>query len=311
MLGVIWIPVFLFLFEYEYPEASIGLKEYNQRGMTFVSVPKSPGSWEGCMRLRLVIGSWLSSDPDAQVVLFADRRHICRRMGLAGNLDELYGKGRVIYAGPGRRDRDGVPFVHSWFKDGAKLTYTKYVSLINSDIVLSSRWNPEITTMLDSLNSSWRPFVLSVRSDVDFPIWGFNQVRFAPNHMMHDIDRVMVVLNASKHAMGGIDIFTFNRDDPPFELEGIPHFLMGKLHWDVWLVKMANECCDPIYTKFDPPIYHLNHHAKPHNYFERKARRNTALALKAGGWENVWNSKWYLNEGKLCYNEDKRTGHFE
>jgi hypothetical protein len=126
---------------------------------------------------------------------------------------------------------------------------------------------------------------------------------------MQDIDRTIPLWNATKHILGGIDVFTFDRDNPPFDLSGIPRFVIGRLHWDVWMVKKANDCCDPIYTKFEPPVYHLNHKSTPHDYWTRGAQRNRALAVKAGGWENVWNSKWYLSKGQVKRNRHRRNGH--
>jgi hypothetical protein len=141
--------------------------------MTFVSVPNSVKSVYECLKLKLAIASWLSSDPMSSVILFMNREDFCEQFGFADDLSRAFGDGRIRYVGPCCSDEGRIPFVNMWFIQGLSLCRTELVSFINSDIVLSAEWLPSVVWLLRSLRSDWRPVVFSARTDLWFPLDAF------------------------------------------------------------------------------------------------------------------------------------------
>jgi hypothetical protein len=105
--------------------------------LTFVSVPRPNLTREGHFRYKLAFCSWLSVSPHSYVLLFVHRSGV--RI-LADELDQLYGPGRVIYAGPIKHTFGDVPYVDEWFRHGIRRSPSDSVCFINSDILLSGDW---------------------------------------------------------------------------------------------------------------------------------------------------------------------------
>jgi hypothetical protein len=272
-------------------------------GMTFVSTPKELNSRRYCNRSRIAVGSWLASNEASRVILFVKRQDFCQIVGLPDDLDRSFGKGRVLYTGPTKANEFQIPYINSWFQDGARLSQTSYVSMINTDIMLSSDWYQVIVEILDSVGADFKPLIFSTRLNLRFPATNFDRLRFTPDHLLADIDEVMGAMDSDKYARGGIDIFTFYAKQPPVDLSLIPPFLMGRFFWDLGFVGWANQVCNTISTKFSPPIYHIKHKWRRVNRSESDVGYNFELVKANGGYElRADQSKWRLVNGKLVKN---------
>ena len=67
--------------------------------ITFISVPPptlKPGAYN---RTKLAISSWLASSTFSKVLLFVNRTEFDPSEKLPNELDQLFGRGRVIYGG--------------------------------------------------------------------------------------------------------------------------------------------------------------------------------------------------------------------
>jgi hypothetical protein len=192
---------------------------------------------------------------------------------------------------------------------GVNLAQTKYISLINSDIVLSALWYPAVVGMLDLIRASFQPIMLSSRWDVDFPESSFAEIRFSEARLLHDIDNVMKNLKMKRYTSKGIDIFTFRRKHPPFDPAKIPPFLMGKPCWDYWLMAWTSTFCNTIFTNYKPYTYHLNHGKGWRALSREDLSYNEQLSI-ADGWLKVVEARvrWILEDGKLLPGDYIWTG---
>jgi hypothetical protein len=240
------------------------------------------------------------------VILFLKRNEFCAEEKIPDKLERIWGK-RIIYAGSPRSNDDGIPFIDSWFQDGVKLARTKYVSMINADIVLSAQWYPYIINLLESLAPPYRPFVFSPRLNVNFTDEAFAWVRLNNENVLKDVDKAVMQLRWERNDGGGVDIFTFARSKPPVDLDAIPPFLIGRPVWDFWVIGWSNEIADTISTDFTPPIYHLDHKSRNRNRADPTVRYNTKLGKRRGRFfAGVGSTKWLAVDGVLQANPDWR-----
>jgi hypothetical protein len=261
------------------PKMSLVAAEYS---MTFVSIPRPLTNASECQRVRLAVSSWLASDWTTKVIMFINRREFCPEIKLADELDQLWGLGRVNYAGSTRCDPSGIPYINAWFQDGTRLSTTKYVSMINSDIILSSKWWRYCTDLMNQYSRRLKPLLCSPRMNVNFTLTALTKVRFCERFLLRDIDRLMKKLGPEPNRGGGVDIFTFLRSKPPIDLSRIPPFLMGRPVWDCWILGWSSRFCQTISTNFTPPIFHLNHESRNRDPKDPTVSYNERLGKRTG-----------------------------
>jgi hypothetical protein len=269
--------------------------------MTFVSVPKVLTNDTQCLRMKLSVASWLGTDPTTKIILFTTRTEFGEWHGLPQELDVDFGYGRIFYAGSIKSNSEGIPFVDDWFERGVALAKSRYISMINSDILMSSDWYQMIMKILKCESDSFRPVVLSTRTDVDFPSSFYSNLRWNQSHLLNDIDTEMSKLPLEWHNLGGVDVFSFRTWEPPFDLGKFPPFLMGRPRWDGWLIGHANNVSDTIWTRFLPAVYHLNHDRVKPVLRDPTVRYNWNLSKSNGGYRfHPRTSKWIFGRELLC-----------
>jgi hypothetical protein len=272
--------------------------------MTFVSVPKPTWDHATCMHRKVAVGSWLASDPDSRVILFIFREDFCQSQGVPDDLDDIFGVGRVIYAGELKSNGVGIPYVDMWFQMGVNLSQTKYVSIINTDIIISGSWLPAVIGLLESVGPSFRPLIFSPRIDVDVPDNFIDSLRFTKEDLSADIDTVMPSLGLLRHKKGGVDVFTFFTFDPPFDLRELLPFLIGRYAWDGWMIGLANGLCNTISMSWKPMIYHVNHIRYEKDGSDQMVEYNWNLGHTHGGYKfHVQSAKWLMKGGELVRNK--------
>jgi hypothetical protein len=254
------------------------------------------------------VSSWLATHPSSRVILFVNRSAFCPDYDLPNVLDRNFGFGRVSYAGPIESDA-GIPRIDSWFSMAMNLSVTRFVSLINADIVLSSLWHTSIHGLLYRLPSSFRPIVLSTRYNVKVSESSFGKLRFTQDELFDDLDNLMAALDVRPYGPQGIDIFTFYRDNPPFKPSGIPRFLMGRYIWDYWIVAWFGSFCNTIFTEFNPPAFHLQHYGVVGPVPKAEVDHNLKLAGQ-GRWPRLLfrEARWLFKDDRLIPGDFHWTG---
>jgi hypothetical protein len=118
--------------------------------------------------------------------------------------------------------------------------------------------------------------------------------------LLHDIDALVERSKHSDHSPFGIDTFTFRADPPPFDVENIPPFVIGRYNWDNWLIGWLNKICDTVTFNLDPPIYHMNHNR--HNFDVNDSRVAINHHLKKANndyFGSNYDTKWEIANGEL------------
>jgi hypothetical protein len=179
---------------------------------------------------------------------------------LAGEIDGLYGSGRVIYGGAIKHDFASVPFIDEWFRKGIQLSRSTFVCFINSDIILSANWLIRAKQVFRLMAD--RP-ILVIDQRINFHL---NQHLF--QNLTFDeslLQQIDVMVKKSPHfayQATGMDMFLFRIDRLQINPERIPPFIMGKPYWDNWLVGYFNDVSETITFSLNPPIYHITHRSQ-------------------------------------------------
>ncbi|KAK8875347.1 hypothetical protein M9Y10_005512 [Tritrichomonas musculus] len=225
--------------------------------ITFISCPR-PLTPDRYNSLKVTYSSWLASSPKTSIILFTNRTEFDPTGKFPDELDKLFGKDRVKYAGSIRHDLTGVPYIDDWFRQGIKHSSSKYVCFINSDIPISGNWLHRVKQVYAVMED--KPVVLiGQRIDFDLEDSKFEKLRFDQKHLLKDIDKMVEESNHSPHSPFGVDSFTFRIDNIPFNYEKILPFIMGRYNWDNWIVGWLNTFTDTVTFNLNPPIYHINH----------------------------------------------------
>lgn len=267
--------------------------------MTFITVPRPFIKEDQYDRFKLAFSSWLAASPKTKIILFVNRSMFDPSDKLPKELEETFGKDRITYAGNVRHDLEEVPYIDDWFIQGVKKSQSKYVSFINSDIVLSHNWLERTKQVFRVLRNS-NPVLIGQRIDFDLDDFLYENLRFDQNHLLKDIDDMIIKSSHTDHSPLGIDSFTFEIDNLPFNPEKIPPFIMGRYNWDNWIIGWLNKICDTVTFHLDPPIYHINH--KRHKFDINNSRvlvnHHTKLSNKDYFGSNI-DTKYEVLHGKL------------
>jgi hypothetical protein len=230
--------------------------------ITFVSVPRPNLSASAHGRTKLAIASWLCASPSARVLLFVNRTEFDPSGRLPAELDRLFGA-RVIYGGPIKRDFGGVPYIDDWFRQAVRRAPSRFVCLINADILLSAAWLARAKQVYRAIGDA--PIVvIGQRIDFDLNETLFAELSFSQGSLLPEIDAMVRKSRHSEHSPYGVDNFLFEIERLPFDPERIPPFIMGRYNWDNWVIGYLNGICDTVTFNLNPPIYHINH--KRHNF---------------------------------------------
>jgi hypothetical protein len=267
--------------------------------ITFISVPRPLKKDSEYQRMKLAIASWLACSPSATVLLFINRTEFDPSGKFPTEIDEQFGVGRVIYAGSIRCDHSGVPYIHSWFIEGVRQSASRFVCFINSDILLSEKWLRRVKQVYTAM-ADRRLLLIGQRIDFDFEMDQYRKLRFTQANLLGDIDAMVERSRHSDHSPYGIDTFTFKIDPPPFDVDMIPPYVMGRYNWDNWLVGWWNKICDTVTFNLDPPIYHMNH--VRHNFDVNDSKVAINHHLKKANknyFGSNYDTKWQIVEGNV------------
>lgn len=239
------------------------LKRFSIDEMTFISCPR-PLTKDRYNSTKLSLSSWLAASPKTSILLFVNKTEFDPDGSLSNELSRLFGANRVRYAESTRHDLKGVPYIDDWFREGIKQSESKYVSFINTDIPLSKDWLKRVKQVYSVMGDEKPIVMIGQRIDFDLDKNKFHQLRFDQEHLLSDIDEMVLQSKHSPHSPYGVDSFTFQIENLPFDSDKILPFIMGRYNWDNWIVGWLNTFADTVTFNLDPPIYHINH--KRHNF---------------------------------------------
>lgn len=239
-------------------------KIYDQiEDITFLSVPFALNDMKKFMTTFISISSWLSISPKSHVILFIDNFDFDKTGKFNKEIEKAFGKNRISYAGPICTNVDNIPYINEWFIQGIKLSRSKYVTFINSDIILPSNWLLIAKkTFLHPRLKNKPLFLISKRLNLDITfiskIINFRTYKKSVQYLLKEIEKIILNHpNTTLSPNSAVDIFTFRADRPPFNPRDIPPFLMGKPAWDDWIVGYLNKISETITFGNYSFIYHI------------------------------------------------------
>jgi hypothetical protein len=282
------------------PDSNASIARLAVDDITFISVPRPLEKESQYRRMKLAISSWLAASASATVLLFINRTEFDPSGRFPTEIDRQFGAGRVNYAGGIRTDHSGVPYIHEWFIQGIRQSPSRYVCFINSDILLSEKWLSRVKQIFKAMENDRRLLLIGQRIDFDLESSEYNKLRFTQNNLLNDIDEMVQRSRHSDHSPYGIDSFTFRVDPPPFDVDMIPPYIMGRYNWDNWLVGWWNRICDTVTFNLDPPIYHMNHVRHSFDVNDSKVAINHHLKkANKDYFGSNYDTKWQVIEGNV------------
>lgn len=278
-------------------QTSIKYTDFDE--MTFISVPRPFMNGDIFERNKLAIHSWLSASNRTRVILFVNKTEFDPTFKFQNELDRLYGKDRVEYAGYIRSDHNKIPYIDDWFRKGIIFTQSKYVCFINGDIVLSSKWMRRVKQVLTVMKE--KPAVLiGQRIDFELDKSMLKHLTYGSKDFLKEIDELVDSSDHQDHSPYGVDTFTFDAENVPFDVDLIPSFYMGRYNWDNWFVGWLNKICETVTFNLDPPIYHVNHQRHNFDIKDDKVAVNHHLKLANKNYfGSNYDTKWEIVNGML------------
>lgn len=209
--------------------------------ITFFACPK-PFQRHVNVIQRNAILSWTRLRPRPEIILLGIDKgiaEICKEFGLT----HLPGVDKNEY---------GTPLVSSVFQIGQERATHSVVCYINSDIMLTNDFAKAIETVAAKMPMF---LVLGQRTDIDInEAWNFDTADWEGDL------KSLLAQKGELHGPSGIDFFCFPRG----MYSDVPPFVIGRLHWDNWLVWRARVQGIPIVDITEAvPVAHQNHGYAP------------------------------------------------
>lgn len=275
--------------------------------ITFITVPFPVNNTKKFITMMYSFSSWLAISPKSHIILFTSKEYFDKTQHFTSKIEEIFGINRIAYAGPICSNMNGIPYIREWFIQGLKLVKSKYVSFINSDIVLPSNWlniTKNIFLHPKLLNKSL--FLISQRLNFNLNETIFQSINFTKykkNHqkLLHIFEKIALNdPNKRFSPPGAIDIFTFRADKPPFNPNVIPLFHMGKPAWDNWLVGYMNTISETVSFGNYSFVYHAGPMREKYNDGSPEYFINRNLYFKNIKFDgDNSKTKWVIKNGNL------------
>lgn len=235
--------------------------------ITFFTTAKAFDGHSGIIQCN-ALKSWTLLHPDVEVILFGDEpgsAEAARDLGLR----HVPGVERVS---------QGPKILRSFFDPAQHLARHEILCYINCDIILTEDFL-EAVRRIHSIHRHFFMFGRRWDIDINAPI-PFEDANW------EDEVRALATRKGVQRSGGWIDYFVFPRG---FYLNQLPEFVIGRVHWDQWLVWKARCSGLPVVDVSEAVLaIHQNHDYGYHPagregvWTDELAMRN--LALAGGRW---------------------------
>lgn len=271
--------------------------------VVFITSPYPRFDEKEVRRLKLAYGSWLSSSSRTKIIILVDKDMFDPNDILTNYLEDIYGKGRIIYSTSKVGTFNKVPYIRDWFKKGVNMSFGRVVCFINSDIVLSSVWMNKIDRVFRTMKDD--PLVItSQRIDFNLDKNMFSRLDFRSPNFLISVDDMVQDSFPEVHSSHGMDLFVFRSDRLPFNPDNIPPFLVGRYAWDNWLLGYLHKRCSVVSFGVDTPVYHINHRRHYRNSSDSMILLNDLLKSIAGKYYSTNDqTKYYLKDNYIYSRE--------
>ncbi len=185
--------------------------------ITFFTTAKPFTGHNGVIQ-RNALKSWTLVAPGAEVILFGNEE------GAAETASEL----KIRYVAAVERTPEGPKVLRSFFDTAQRMARHDVVCYVNCDIVLTE----DFAAAVAKVRAATPEFLMVGRrwdTDVTEPI-GFEQAGWK------EILRGRALTQGQQRSGAWIDYFVFRKG---FYLGKMPELVIGRVHWDQWLVWKA------------------------------------------------------------------------
>jgi hypothetical protein len=148
--------------------------------------------------------------------------------------------------------------------------------------------------------------------DVDTSVSALFDLHFCRRSALYEIEAMLEGRHPMRRRRGGLDIFTYDRVNPPLNLTLIPPFLIGRPVWDVWIAGWASSICEVVANDFTTAVFHLNHRVHHNAKAKWDVAYNHKLSIaNKGFFASSQSTKWIAKNGSLIKNKyfSWETGH--
>jgi len=206
--------------------------------ITFFTTAKPFTGHNGVIQ-RNALKSWTLVVPDAEVILFGDEE------GAAETANEL----GITHVPDVERTQEGPKVLRSFFDAAQRMARHDVVCYANCDIVLME----DFAAAVAKVQASKREFLMVGRrrdTDVTEPI-AFEEMDWSEQL------RKRARTQGQQRSGDWIDYFVFRKG---FYLGKLPELVIGRVHWDQWLVWKARKSGAPVVDASEAVMaVHQNH----------------------------------------------------
>ena len=260
--------------------------------ITLFTAPKAFVGHIGLIQ-RNAIESWLRLRPVADIIV----------LGTDAGTAEIAAEFKLKHIPEIERNEFGTPLVSSMFKTAENNSTSKWLMMINADIMLTSEFL-QFTSKLDSLPKG---LYIGLRSDLDVTTTiDFSDTQWE-QQLVTRVKEEGRFRGAGDDSFNGTDYYIYPRDLYP----SIPPFAIGRFFWDSWLVADVHRRSLPVVdVSAQLPAIHQNHdygHVKSANsldmyryWLNPEAKRN--FEMVGGRFDDLFGpreSSYKLVDDKL------------
>lgn len=272
--------------------------------MTFSTTIRNYLTIEDFLIFRIAAYSWLMTTKHSYLLLFFDFYNETIMYFTQTNLIDVYGKERIHIFYFSRFYCSNRPVLSEWVNITLKSSFTRYITFLNSDIILPKNWYPEITKFFGQFK--YPPLFIANRHDLVIK----DQMKFAAdrNYNIGVIyDDLIANMNKNDEIKAtffihGIDVITFDVTYNPLTSQRIPAFCLGCPRWDDFIHYVGNQFGITVCYGKAIPVYHVQakthkdwhgnpeckrnyiiHQKMPHNYLRKTLCSSTEFNIKRAG----------------------------
>jgi hypothetical protein len=268
--------------------------------ITYSVVPKPIRSRLDLLRHKIAMSALLASSPKARLIVFIDKTDFEPTGRLMTQLEQLYGPNRIRFYGELRKCHKNIPFIDDWIIESFGICYTKFLCLINADILLCRNWFPTVKNVYRVLSDK-SVFIVGERIDFFFEGDDETKVSLHPSKVLREIDQLVSRSLHNHYSPLGNDYFVFDREKDQFDPSLFPPFKMGHYSWDPTLSCHVQRTATSVSFNTNVPVYHLSHVQNNFTLEDPKVRYNEFISQMVECFRYCDTIDWIVISGNRLY----------
>lgn len=244
--------------------------------ITFCTLPTNISKDSSFHLKLLAFRSWLMAFPSAEILLLGDRSLYDPNNVFLNALKAEFPLSR-LRTYPVSLGFDGRPYIKSWFQNGVKLSTSKFIMMINNDIIIKRSFKKRFKVIIDNYNK--------LPNKKENPLFVGDRVESSlikPIDHPLQYEELKDYILPKKYMVYGCDYFLFLSKYPPFNFSEFPPYVAGIYKWDNHFLCLSHKSTNVIALNPFIDVFHVNHYRRrdhPDNQ-TRQFIRQTNLMYK-------------------------------